>query len=846
MRNKPDVGRFEAIVIASGDAPQLPELRPVVEQLLDAGMTLAVIACSDAGWWRDLEINADLAHRLCIVARTDAALTATHDVELALSDKQSTFQAVIHELWRRGIAPNQVGVLAPPGASIPFGVVSFDGAARNIVRVLEDQLERRRVRELPTRGTMPGWALVVPEFDDGRERVRDALLALANGRIGVGGSALGVDAASPPWMVAAGVYDGDGPETYLLTGPVMAPIRADIADGTRLRRVLDLHAGVLHEELEIGSTCTACTRFVSKARPAIAAARLSYPGSLPTDGALLAPVDIRPYDADATAHGSWIRIAASSGGIAAATVSDRISPGPAPSVLDQFVTYESDADRLPDPSAALAGVREAKKAGFDQLLAEHREVWARRWEDADIVIEGDDDLQFSTRFALFQLMASVGDGPEAAVGARGLSGFSYRGHVFWDADTFALPFFAATHPASARAMLEYRIRRLPAARETATQLSRRGARFPWESARSGRDVTPSSARDRAGRVVPIRTGLLEEHITAEVAWAACCYVDWTGDDEFANGPCLTLLVETARYWASRIRLEPNGAHIYGVIGPDEYHEPVDDNAFTNVMARWNLRRALDAVAAAPVSRHGVSAEERRTWSELADALIDGYDTETGIYEQFAGFGRLEPLIIEDVAPRRPIAADLLLGAERVRRSQVIKQADVVMLHHLVPNEVVPGTLEPNLRYYEPRTAHGSSLSPAIHASLFARARDFPHALEALRIASHIDLEDLTGTTAGGLHIATMGGLWQALVFGFAGVRPRGGRLEIDPHLPPDWTALEVRVRFRGSLVTIRAEHGHLTVSADPPAPVTVGASPFDAGAAALDFRRRGPSWEMTT
>jgi trehalose/maltose hydrolase-like predicted phosphorylase len=443
-------------------------------------------------------------------------------------------------------------------------------------------------------------------------------------------------------------------------------------------------------------------------------------------------------------------------------------------------------------------------------------------------------------------MAAVGDGPEAAVGARGLSGSGYRGHVFWDADAFTLPFLAATHPASARAMLEYRIRRLPAAREAARALSRRGARFPWESARSGREVTPLSARDRSGHVVPIRTGQLEEHIVADVAWATSCYIDWTGDDAFADGPGLTLLVDTARYWASRARVDADGAHIYGVIGPDEYHEPVDDNVFTNVMARWNLRRAADLVEAAPSSRHDVETDEVRTWRELADALVDGYDHDTGIYEQFAGFHRLEPLIIEDAAPRRPIAADLLLGSERVRRSQVIKQADVLMLHHLVPDEVVPGTLEPNLRHYEPRTAHGSSLSPAIHASLFARARDYPHALDALRIASRIDLEDLTSTTARGLHIATMGGLWQALVLGFAGVRPRAGRLEIDPHLPPSWTALEVRVRFRESRVRIRAEHDSMTVWATPRARVTIGAMPFDAGGAGLNFQRRGESWEVVT
>jgi trehalose/maltose hydrolase-like predicted phosphorylase len=151
--------------------------------------------------------------------------------------------------------------------------------------------------------------------------------------------------------------------------------------------------------------------------------------------------------------------------------------------------------------------------------------------------------------------------------------------VFWDADTFVLPFLAATHPTAARAMLEYRLRRLPAALDAARAVGREGARFPWESARSGRDVTPTSAQDRTGRTVAIRTGQLEDHIVAEIPWAAACYVDWSGDDEFARGPGTRLLVETVRYWASRISLEHDGsAHICGVIGPDEYHEDVDDNA----------------------------------------------------------------------------------------------------------------------------------------------------------------------------------------------------------------------------------------------------------------------------
>jgi trehalose/maltose hydrolase-like predicted phosphorylase len=371
--------------------------------------------------------------------------------------------------------------------------------------------------------------------------------------------------------------------------------------------------------------------------------------------------------------------------------------------------------------------------------------------------------------------------------------------VFWDSDVFVLPFLAATHPSAARAMLEYRVRRLPAAREAARKLGREGARFAWESARDGFDVTPASARLATGELVRIRTGELEEHIVADVAWAAACYLDWTGDAAFAAGPGRELFIETARYWASRIRLERDGrAHIYGVIGPDEYHEPVDDNAFTNVLARWNLRRAA--------ALEGVDARERSRWLAVAAALVDGYDRASGIYEQFAGFFELEPLVIEEIAPRRPIAADLLLGAERTARAQVLKQADVLMLHHLLPDEVARDSLLPNLDFYEPRTAHGSSLSPAIHAGLFARAGRYRSALEALRIAARIDLDDLTASTAGGLHLATMGGLWQALVFGFAGVRARADGLLVDPRLPPEWNALEIALRFRGDPLQLRIDH----------------------------------------
>ena len=172
-----------------------------------------------------------------------------------------------------------------------------------------------------------------------------------------------------------------------------------------------------------------------------------------------------------------------------------------------------------------------------------------------------------------------------------------------------------------------------------------------------------------------------------------------------------------------------------------------------------------------------------------------------------------------------VAVDQLLGAERVAGSQLIKQADVLMLHHLVPEEVVAGSLGPCVAFYEPRTAHGSSLSPAIHATLLARVGEPERALELFRLAARLDLDDLTGTTAEGLHLATMGGVWQALAFGFLGVTAAGGTLAVRPCLPDTWQALALKFRFAGKRGMHRAEHEQVTATSDPPLLVRVGDRP---------------------
>jgi trehalose/maltose hydrolase-like predicted phosphorylase len=783
-------------------------------------------------------------------------------VEIGLTDKADSARWVFHHLVELGIGPGQVMVagdeLGPlgglPGSDslmlveeaarsvalsvgvepngVPPGVLSLGGGPARFVRLLEDQLRRRRLGDIPFVDADPAWTVTVRGIDPASERMAESLLTLADGRIGTAGSPLAWHASARPEVLVGGAYDGDSASSRLLAGPIWDRLSSRVEPGDELTRTLDMRSGVLAEAMAGTDGPLSSVRFSSLARPGTAVLRALGPaGALAGRALLISPDGLGSQEERAalsaprgagrlgkstrlmTVHSEVSEVST------AAWQSGRRA-GPGWGVLDRIASFAADDLGWSTADRARALLERAEAKGFDGLLAEHRTAWASRWADADVVVDGDEELQRAIRFSLFHLMASVPSEGEAAVGARGLTGPAYSGHVFWDSDVFVLPFLAATHAASARAMLEYRIRRLPAAIAIARAFQRAGARFPWESAWTGSDVTPSSARDPSGRLVPIRTGLREEHIVADVVWAATVYADWTGDQNFLANEGLALMVETARYWASRVRFDGYGrAHIYGVIGPDEYHEPVDDNAFTNVMARWNLRQAVKATEG---GAGGVGEFERLRWIEIADALVDGYDRKTGRYEQFSGFYKLDPLIVSELGMARPFAADAVLGRERVRAAQVVKQADVLMLHHLLPGEVARGSLLPNLSFYEPRTSHGSSLSPGVHASLFARAGQPHEAVEALRMAANIDLDDLTGSTSGGLHMATMGSVWQALAFGFAGIRPDGEALGIDPRLPANWNALEVRVRFRGNPVRVKMEGESIEVTSPTPLDVRLG------------------------
>jgi trehalose/maltose hydrolase-like predicted phosphorylase len=821
-----------------------------IAELLDAVRTrLAAAGIGDLGEVVALALG---AARQAGLADPRVTSDVKH-VEIGLTDKSDSMRWVLAALWRWGIGPGLVLVagdefgplggvrgsdahlLVPEAAravavsvgvepaGVPPGVVHLPGGPARFLGLLDAQLARRAARRVPWIDEDPAWVVSLP-VASGRPRVRESLATLANGRVGVRGALEEDGPGASPLVAAAGVWTGrDAP--VLLPGPLwtgLARLAPAVAGGVD-RQVLDLRTGVLARERAVAGGTVRSVRFVSLADPDAAGLRVEAPvGGLDPGAAVVVPPDAPRAEVKAAGGAHWARTRSTVGGGIAVAAHQRGGRADGIEVVERVVALGSDGLHLPRRAELARRLARLDASGFDALLARHRAAWAERWATAEVCVVGDPDLELALRFALFHLMASVATEGEAAIGARGMTGPAYGGHVFWDADVFVLPVLAATCPAGARAMLEYRLRRLPAARRAAAERGLAGARFPWESATDGTDVTPRFGIDQTGRRVPIRTGDHEEHVTADVAWAAWTYAAWSGDQAFLEGPGRALVTDTARYWASRVRRDAAGrAHIYGVIGPDEYHEVVDDNAFTNVMARWNLRRAAELV-----DRTGTAAEreEAAAWRDLADALVDGYDPATGRYEQFAGFWSLEPLLIAEVA-EPPVAADVLLGRERVQGAQVIKQADVLMLHAMVPEEVAPGSVAPNLDFYGPRTAHGSSLSPAVHAGLLAQVGRPDEALALFSLAARLDLDDLTGTTAAGLHLATFGGLWQAFVGGFLGVRPEGDVLRVAPRLPAAWQAASVRIVFRGVGLEVRADHGGVTISAAGPVAVAVGSGP---------------------
>ena len=767
-----------------------------------------------------------------------------------------------------------VSVGAEPNGT-PAGVVHLGGGPDEFVRLLEEEFERpdsRPDRAAPVAALHAvseeagdGWVVEIEGSDPGEEASKESRLAVGNGYLGIRGTIDEGGPGSTPGTFVAGLFDG--PEAgveNLVAAPDLAMVRIWL-DGTPLepwrwrepedRRRIDLRALRKMRELRFTDPAGRCwllagERFASLARPHLAAFRLRLtlesgdPCHVQLEAGLSAPAPGEPLPrAEVEASGEFAgvdmlhartagaRVAIDAGqhltasldgaelaaehlaqrGFSGRRLEADLAPGQTLEV-DRAVALYTERDRaLPAPEAAReAG--EGGRMGYDELLAEHRAAWSRVWDRVSVEIDGDHETQLGVRFAIAQLVAAAPvAGARSSMAAKGLTGPGYNGHVFWDTEMYMLPFFAHTMPEVSRRLLDYRVRTLDAARRNAETAGLKGAWYAWESAASGEDVTPAYVSGPGGRRMRVLTGEQEIHVVGDVTWGIATHVRAAGDDELLAAGGADVVLECARFFASRAVKTDRGYEIHGVIGPDELHEDVDNSAFTNSMAVYTLRQALALAEAALGSP--VPADEQATWRDVADRMLILH-TRDGLIEQHEGFLSLP---VADDAAERP---ELAWQRDRMQWRDV-KQADVVMLMAVLEPDYPEAERRANYELYEPLTRHLSSLSEAIHSLVAVRAGLAEDGTRFRARAVAIDLRDSRGNCAEGLHMATQGGVWQAVVLGVGGLRSERAGLRLDPRLPAAWSRLAFRCTHRGTPVRVDIVPDRVVVAHDGETPLTV-------------------------
>ena len=775
------------------------------------------------------------------------------------------------------IAGATVVSVGPEPGGAPPRVLHVGGGPERFVALLDHQLEitaRRGAFALPRDAA---WLIDEPGFDVAREHEIESLLAIADGYVGARGSLAEGSSVSRPATFLAGAFElssDPSPVPELLVVPDWGrlrfviegePFAVETSETQHHRRVLDMRRGLLLRDYTAKGSQGHVTRLRTVQAASLAdrhlfiegveVSPLNFTGTIRVDAILSGNVKSasgshhwESFDATAWPRGAVLTGRTRSGLVAALASHIEMEGGPVTAERDVGEIWAAERCRMPVrvaetralhrtvalfTSRDVAAPKEAAQARCIELarspiadqLSLHAAAWSERWRRADVTIDGAPSLERALRFGLYHLLAAANpDDPRCSVGARALSGEAYRGHVFWDTEIFMLPFFAHAYPEAARAMLLYRLLTLPGAQRKATALGYEGALYAWESADTGDETTPPYVVTPFGELIRVLSGELEHHISADVAYAVEAYARVTGDDAFLRGPGLTILVATARFWASRVRCGADGLfHIDRVIGPDEYHEEIDDNAFTNWMARRNLRAAADVVTRSGAVDLGVDAAELARFRRIAANMYTGYDPVTGLIEQFAGFNRLEDIDLASLGPRHaPI--DVILGRARTQASQVVKQADVVQLIAQLWDEVPPETRRACFLYYEPRTSHGSSLSPGVHALVAARLGLVMTAERYFEQTANIDLGNSMGNSAGGVHAAGMGSLWEAVVLGVGGVRPAPDddeALLIEPRLLPTWRHLGFPLSWRGRELEVHVEPEGVEIAIEGRTPLPV-------------------------
>ena len=447
-----------------------------------------------------------------------------------------------------------------------------------------------------------------------------------------------------------------------------------------------------------------------------------------------------------------------------------------------------------------AALASARHSGWDELLRGQREYLDRFWESADVVVEGDEQLQQAVRFALFHIHQSSARAENRAIPAKGLTGPGYDGHVFWDTEMFVLPVLTYTAPHAAASALRWRHSIMPMARDRARQLRLAGATFPWRTI---------DGQECSG-YWPASTAAF--HINADVSDAVVRYERAVDDPEFDREYGLEILVETARLWRSLGHHDSHGRfRIDGITGPDEYSALADNNIYTNLMAQRNLRGAADAAERHPntAAALGVDAEDTAAWRDAAAAVVIPYDQALRVHQQAEGFTQHQRWDFEHT---RPDEYPLLLHFPYfdIYRKQVVKQADLVLAMHWRGDAFTAEEKQRAFDYYEALTVRDSSLSACTQAVMAAEVGHLDLAYDYFGEAALMDLGDLEHNVRDGVHMASLAGAWLAAVAGFGGMRDHDGTLSFAPKLPDALRRLTFRLVFRSRRFKVDVVHGEAT------------------------------------
>ncbi|WP_337061174.1 glycoside hydrolase family 65 protein [Kineococcus sp. G2] len=706
---------------------------------------------------------------------------------------------------------------------------------------------RSRSKDL---GAVHPWAVHEGELDVSALERTESLFALSNGRLGVRGS---LDEGSPSgspgtylsgayelWPMQYPEYSYGYPQVQERIVAVPDPSLVEVFVGAERfdvrtgelhahERTLDLRSGTLRREAEWTSPDGArvrvrSERLVPLERPGLFALdhrvqAVDAALEVEVRSAVVCSPELHRARTEAVARGGTVRQRTDGSALAVAVLVDHDVTGPAETEVrthataDRVVTtahvrlepgqelrvvkvaalgwvpQDSRHELLPTLRTALD---EGLRDGFEHLAAEQRAVLDEFWEHADVRVDGDGELQQAVRFALFHVLQAAAQAADRGIPAKGLTGTGYDGHTFWDTEVYVMPMLNHVWPRAAADAIRWRHAMLPAARERARELGLAGATYPW------RTIT---GRESSG-YWPAGTAAV--HLNADIADAAVRYVHATGDEDAARELVTDVVVETARSWVVLGREDADGRfHVDGVTGPDEYSALVDDNAYTNLLAQANLRAAVELAGRFPrrADALGVTGEEVREWTRLAEAVHVPRDPDTGVHAQDEGSTRRKRWDFAGTTPQQYPLADHFPYFSLYRR-QVAKQADLVLAMQLRPRAFAPEEKRAAFEYYEPLTVRDSSLSASAQAVVAAEVGHLGLAADYAREAVFVDLHDLRGKTSDGLHIASLAGAWQALVAGFGGMRDADGHLAFAPRLPDGLDGLCFRTRHRGSCLEV--------------------------------------------